>query len=158
MPDWWEREVKGKAGVFLVCQTCGAVYMKKHWYSHAELSKFLKGQKNVKYSICGECALKPISQRGSAGYEGEINLLDLGADKAEILRVVKNVAVRALKRDPEDQILKIEDKKDSLRILTSENQLAISIGKQVAQAFKGGILKIQFSHQDEVARVTWTHK
>lgn len=102
--------------------------------------------------------MKPLSSRGAYLYEGEVNLLNLGADKNEVLRLTKNVAARALKRDPEDQVLKIEDKKDSLRILTSENQLALSIGKQVAQAFKGGVLKIQFSHQEEVARVTWTHK
>jgi hypothetical protein len=157
VPDWWEKEVKGK-GQFLVCQKCGAVYLKKHWYNNSSLAEFLKKQKNIKYSICGECALKPLSTRGAYLYEGEVLLTNLGADKEAILRLAKNVGERAIKRDPEDQILKIEDKNDSLRILTSENQLAISIGKQVAQAFKGGILKIKFSHQEEVVRVTWRHK
>ncbi len=158
VPDWWEREIKAKRGTMFVCQKCGAVYLKKHWYTSPRVSEFLKKQKNIKYSICGECALKPLSSRGAYLYEGEVNLLNLGNDKNEILRLAKNVAARALKRDPEDQVLKIEDKKDSLRILTSENQLAISIGKQVAQAFKGGVLKIQFSHQEEVVRVEWRHK
>jgi hypothetical protein len=159
VPDWWEREVKAKRGTMLVCQKCGAVYLKKHWYTSPTVSEFLKKQKNIKYTVCGECVLKPRSARwGISSYEGEINLLNLGPDKPEILRLVKNVGARAVKRDPEDQILRIEDQKDSVRILTSENQLALSIGKQVAQAFKGGILKIQFSHQEEVARVTWTHK
>ncbi len=158
VPDWWEKEVKGKKNVMLVCKKCGAVYMKKHWYANARLSLFLREQKNIKYAVCNECSLKPLSERGAYLYEGEIKLLNLGNDKNEVLNLVKNVGARAVKRDPEDQILKIEDKGDALRVITSENQLAVSIGKQVASAFKGGVLKIQFSHQEEVARVIWCHK
>jgi hypothetical protein len=45
-----------------------------------------------------------------------------------------------------------------VRVTTTENQLAISLGKQVDSAFKGGTLKIRFSDEDLPVRVFWDEK
>jgi hypothetical protein len=70
--------------------------------------------------------------------------------------LARNVANRAGRRDPEDRIIKIVDAGESVVIYTTENQLAVSIGKQIHSARKGGTLVITWSHQDKPVRVRWT--
>jgi len=159
-PYWWGHEVKaGKA--LKSCPRCGAIYFDKHWHIipnfWVEYKRMLP-KKSVVQELCAEC--KWInSGREDTGWEGELvleNLVD--ADKNEILNLVRNVGARAFKRDPEDQIIKIEDRGKKVIITTTENQLAVSVGKQVARAFKGGELKIIWSDEDAPARVVWTRK
>ena len=78
------------------------------------------------------------------------------ARRLEVVNLVKNIGKRAQLRNPEDQIIKIEDKNDAIRITTTDNQLAVSIGKQVDAAFKGGKLKVVWSREDAPARIRWT--
>ncbi|NQU83803.1 MAG: hypothetical protein HQ536_03770 [Parcubacteria group bacterium] len=153
-PDWWEKETKGRRGVIL-CSECDAVYYDKHWHTNKKYAAVLRGQKGVKAEPCPEC--KNVK---SSSFEGEVALknLPLSEKKTEILNLVRNVGKRATKRDPEDRIIKIEDKGNTVRILTTENQLAVSIGKQLDSAFKGGSLKIKWSEKNALARVIWTQE
>ena len=143
-----------------VCSDCQAVYFDKHWHTNPKMAKVLLASPGVVRVACTECSWK----RGSAGktvnYEGEVLLQNIPDEeiKLQVLRLVRNVGKRALTRDPEDQIIRIEDKVGRIRITTTENQLAVSIGKQIARAFKGGELQIKWSHEDGPARVVWTHK
>src|SRR3989344_328087 len=68
-------------------------------------------------------------------------------EKVAGTQMVRNIRSRASNRDPQDQIIKIEDKGDTIRITTTENQLAVSLAKQVARAHKGGKLDIKFSKE-----------
>lgn len=168
-PDWWEKEIKGKRGL-LLCSNCRAVYYDKHWHTNKKYASILKKQEGVKQEMCPECRfigdlpkggkMEKEVKRGNINFEGEVTLknIPLSEKKIEILNLVRNVGKRAVKRDPEDRIIKIEDKGKTIRILTSENQLAVSIGKQVERAFKGGDLKIKWSEKDALARVIWTNK
>jgi hypothetical protein len=161
-PDWWEREVKGKKPL-RICSRCQAVYFDEHWHT---LPDFLKKYKKM-FSprplikeLCSECKwIKESGAEAKIHWEGEIVLDNLiSEDKGEILNLVRNVGKRAIKRDPEDQIIRIKDEGRRAIITTTENQLAVSIGKQVARAFKGGNLEINWSHEDAPARVKWTRK
>jgi len=103
-------------------------------------------------TLCGECRM--ILEED--GFGGEVRLKNIkAADKIEILREIKNIGERAQRRDPEDQIIKIEDKGKNIRVTTTENQLAVSIGKQIAASRKGGKLQIKLSKEDKPARVVW---
>lgn len=167
-PDWWEKEVKGKSPL-RKCERCGAVYFDEHWHTIPgfwEAYRRLLPKPKVIEELCTECkwvkaghADRKWDWAGKVDYEGEVILDNLiPADKGEILNLVRNVGKRAIKRDPEDQIIRIKDEGKRVIITTTENQLAVSLGKQVARAFKGGNLEIKWSHEDEPVRVKWTRK
>lgn len=159
-PSWWEHEVKGKEPL-RVCSRCAAVYFDEHWHTIPKFEKIYKKmlpKKTVTKELCAEC--KWITGgKNKTGWEGEVVLENLAPEeKSEIISLVRNVGRRAFVRDPEDQIIKIEDMGRKVRVTTTENQLAASIGKQVARAFKGGKLEIKWSDEDAPARVRWTRK
>lgn len=159
-PSWWEHEVKGKKPL-RVCSRCGAVYFDEHWHTIPNFEKIYKKmmpKKSVAKELCVECKWI-VGGKGKTGWEGELVLENLiPDDKKEILNLVRNVGKRAFLRDPEDQVIKIEDMGRKVRVTTTENQLAVSIGKQVARAFKGGKLEIKWSAEDAPARVRWIRK
>lgn len=148
--DIEEKQPKSKEGL-IFCLGCGAVYYDKHWHTNKKYAAILKNQKAIKKELCPEC-----KNAKNENFEGEILLKNLSKEKEEILNLVRNIEKRAKKRDPEDRIIKIEDKGKTVRILTTENQLAVSIGKQIDRAFKGGELKIKWSEKDALVRVIWT--
>lgn len=159
-PSWWEHEIKGKKSL-RVCSRCGAVYFDEHWHTipnFGEIYKKMLPKKSVVRELCAEC--KWIQGgKDQTGWEGELVLENLVPDdKKGILNLIRNVGKRALLRDPEDQIIKIDDRGKKVIITTTENQLAVSIGKQIASAFKGGRLEIIWSDEDAPARVRWTRK
>jgi hypothetical protein len=161
-PDWWEKEIKGKKS-FRICPRCQAVYFDEHWHTLPNfLEKYKKmfSPKPLIKELCSECKwIKESGAEAKTHWEGELVLDNLVSEnKTEILNLVRNVGKRATKRDPEDQIIRIKDEGRRVIVTTTENQLAVSIGKQVARAFKGGNLEIKWSREDEPARVRWTRK
>ncbi|OGN08927.1 MAG: hypothetical protein A3J46_02610 [Candidatus Yanofskybacteria bacterium RIFCSPHIGHO2_02_FULL_41_11] len=74
--------------------------------------------------------------------------------KEDILNTIKNSNKQAQERDPLDRILWMEDKGDEVRIFTSENQLAVRIGKKLKSSFSGSKLEIRHSDED-IVRVYW---
>lgn len=154
--NWWEKEVKGKKEV-RVCTRCHAVYFDKHWHTIPGIFSWMKKRGIAADGLCLECTWVTRGARAAMNYEGEVILegFSLPKEKQEILKLVRNVGARAVLRDPEDQIMGIEDKGGKVVIRTTENQLALSIGKQVANAFKGGELEIKYSHEDAPVRVYW---
>ncbi|OGL73926.1 hypothetical protein A3F28_03445 [Candidatus Uhrbacteria bacterium RIFCSPHIGHO2_12_FULL_57_11] len=153
----WTKEIKALKSV-RACPRCFAVYYDKHWHSwqtSGRAGDFLRG-KTVEHMLCPECTYAVTGHHGDTGWEGEIQLFNLGELKNEVLRLVDNIARRAARMDPEDQIIKIEEKGPCLRIRTTENRLATRIGKKINESYKGGDLKIIFSHEDEPVRVVWT--
>lgn len=167
-PDWWEREIKGGESLRR-CTRCGAVYFDKHWHTIPrfwEVYKKMLPRKKIVDGLCIECkwvksghADRRTDWAGKVDYEGEVILENLiSRDKNEILNLIRNIGKRAIKRDPQDQIIRIKDEGRRVIITTTENQLAVSIGKQVDRAFKGGNLEIKWSHEDAPARVRWTRR
>lgn len=155
-PATEHKKIKGQApGV--ICPECHAVYFSKRWHPARELRGVKTAEKLI-YKLCPEDAL--IAKGGGVmNYEGEFILKNVpNGSVAEIIQEIRNIGKRAASRDPEDKIIKIERTADGLRVLTSENQLAAAIGKQVARAHKGGQLEIKWSKTDAPARVVWTHK
>ncbi len=159
-PYWWQHEVKGKEPL-KICPRCGAVYFDEHWHTIPNFMKIYKKMFSpppLVEELCAEDKWIAAGKDGT-GWEGELILENLvSEDKKEILNLARNVAKRAFLRDPEDQIIKIEDRGGEVRITTTENQLAVSIGKQIADAFKGGKLEIIWSDEDAPARVRWMRK
>lgn len=75
--------------------------------------------------------------------------------RAEVLAVIRNFGARARTRNIESRILDIDARGKDIIIHTTQNQLAVQIAKKVDQAFKGGVLDIQYGHDDLPVRVRW---
>ena len=141
-----------------VCPGCGAVYFDKHWHTCSEPACRLKAANSPKV-LCEECRLTAKDPGGKASEYSGVVVIEGVADPAELAEIKSlalNVAARAAKRDPEDRVIKVLESAGRLEIQVSENQLAVSIGKQVHQARKGGELSITWSKEDKPVRVRWT--
>ena len=160
--EWWDKEAKKGVGMKM-CERCEAVYYEGCWHTAPELPAVLKEKKltSKMLGFCTEC--KWVMEGGAgvgSGFEGEVTLDGIRdkEEKKEILRTVRNFSRKASERDPEDQIIGIDDRGERIVITTSENQMAVGIGKAVDQAFKGGKLSIIWSDDDLPVRVYWKHK
>lgn len=163
--EWWEPHA-AKAKGLMLCDRCDAVYYDGYWHTAPGFAAALREKGGVKgeaaeRTLCLECRWVVEGHAGiERGYEGKVTLDGLAdaEEKAQVLRTVRNFARRATKRDPEDQIVGIEDRGARVVITTSENQMAAGIGKAVDAAFKGGCLEIHWSKDDLPVHVYWKHK
>ena len=148
---------KGRSPV-LICPKCHAVYFDKHWHSNKFLSQAYKWNLRVEYVLCSEDKLIKAGKK-QVDFGGEVLFYKIPKNKMqEIVQQIRNIGKRGRLRDPQDKIIKIEVGARQIRVLTTENQLAVSIGKQIDRAHKGGELKIKWSHKDKPARVVWEYK
>lgn len=132
-----------------VCKTCGIYFAGKRWLHSTEAKRF-KEETPVQFTTCPACRMR---QDGT--FEGELIARQLPSGKKQgMLATIRNMGDRAYARDPLERILRIEDSAEGIRVLTSENQLAVRIGRELKQTFKG-TLRIRWSKDDEVTRVLW---
>lgn len=141
---------------FVICPGCSCVFFDKSWHhSLEEDARHLTDRKNIRFKTCPACRMKK-----DRTFEGEL-VIELSkeklGEKKEILNVIKNSDEQAQAHDPMDRILWIEDGGAKIRILISENQLAVRIGKKLESAFKGGVLEIKHSHGEDVIRAFWKY-
>lgn len=161
--DWWQKKAKKEKGV-LLCDRCEAVYYDGFWHTDPHASAALKEAKPrtaAKPAFCPECRYVVNGEgKANADFEGQLTLDGLhdAEEKDEILRTVRNLARKSEKTDPEDQIIAIDDKGERVVIATSDNQLALRLGKKVDESFKGGTLRVSWSDDDKPARIYWKHK
>ncbi len=141
---------------FIICPDCESVFFDKAWHHSLEEDvKHLTDKKNIKFKICPVCRMEKDKT-----FEGELVITlskEKLAEKNEIINVVKNSDKQAQAHDPMDKILWIEYKGSEIRVLTSENQLAVRIGKKLESAFKGSALEIKHSHEEDLIRVFWKY-
>jgi hypothetical protein len=143
---------------FIVCPECEAVYYHKSWHHGMEgavkdqMPEEFADKHGIKFRTCPACQMKKDKV-----YEGEviIRVGKSGGVKSDILNAVKNSDKQAQDRDPMDRVLWIDDRGSEVRVYTSENQLAVKIGKKINSAFKGGKLNIKYSGKEDTARVVW---
>lgn len=137
----------GKQGI-LMCSDCNAVYFEKSWHHELEEYKHIDPDKNIKFVRC------PADEMKRKGlFEGQVTIenIPVGKEK-EIINQIRNIGNRAFERDVLDRILDLHYLGNKIDVKTSENQLALSIGKEVVRAHKNSDVKIEFSEED-VARV-----
>ena len=140
----------GKVNI-VSCRDCDAVYFYKSWHHRSGKYRKISEDKPIKFAVCPACQMIRDKM-----FEGQIILKNAPADKkGEVLKLVKNVGKRAFERDPMDRIISVKEQGEKIEILTTENQLAVSIAKQIKRAFKGetGKLEIIWSHQESVVRI-----
>lgn len=141
--------ISGKLDI-IICPDCQSVYYEKSWHHSLKDYSQLSEDKNVDFEACPACRMEKDKQ-----FEGLVVFKNVPANiKEDLLRTIHNIEGRAFSRDPLDRILRIGEDENDIKVYTSENQLAISIGKQVSRAFKG-VFKdsdIKFSHEEDTVR------
>lgn len=144
-----EESEFGKAGnEFIICRECNSVFFDKAWHHRLEEEKdsHLKSSKKIKFELCPACEMARDNL-----FEGEIIIkLKEGSEKfkTDILNTINNSDKQAMERDPMDRILRIEEKTDGIHVFTSENQLAVKMGKKLRTSFNGGKMEIQHTGED----------
>ena len=138
---------------FVVCMDCGSCYFDKSWH-HAldeEKTAHFKQDKMMKFDLCPACKMGKEKK-----YEGEV-VVRLKVEntklKVEIMNMIKNSDDQAREKDPMDRVLWTQEKPDGLHVFTSENQLAVKIGKKLHSSLGKGELKIVHSKGEDVIRV-----
>lgn len=153
------RDVGAMSGLYR-CTNCRAIYHDKHWHSATLLLVPDSPLARAEFAdaLCEECTLEKNRASRAIPHSGEV-VIDgtfTPAEHYDLLNLVRNVGHRAMDRDPEDRIIRIDEQDGRIHIYTSENQLAVSIGKQVDRSHKGGELEITWSKTDKPVRVVWT--
>lgn len=151
----WPKSKKEEAefgpgrGDIIFCREDDAVYYNKSWHHNLDEYKHLRDDKNVRFALC------PAHQMIKSGlFEGEVILENVPrGTHEEILHLIKNIGERAYERDVMDRIIAIEDKRQTMRVTTTENQLAISIGREIRRAHKKAQVEIKLSREESTARV-----
>jgi len=133
----------------IMCPACNAVYFEKSWHHYIEEYKHLNSEKDIKFELC------PADEMKKKGlFEGQVTIENVPRGKGkDIINQVQNIGQRAYDRDVLDRILDFHYLGDKIEIKTSENQLAISIGKEISDAHKGSDVEVKFSKEEDVTRV-----
>ncbi|OHA48851.1 MAG: hypothetical protein A2806_04105 [Candidatus Terrybacteria bacterium RIFCSPHIGHO2_01_FULL_48_17] len=155
-PRKTEQEFGPGRHEYFVCSDCGAVYFKKSWH-HSFRGSNVRGGKHVHFTKCPACAM--IANKK---FEGEV-FIDTsnlsGKMRQELIQHLRHVGERAYARDPMHRIIKLQvqgSKGSIVRVTTTENQLAIRIGREVEKLLKGkGRKRVEFSKEEDVVRVFW---
>ena len=145
---------------YAICPDCNSVYFDKAWHHMLEEdAKHLKDAgikfKKLRFKVCPACQMKKDKT-----FEGEL-VIDLSGiaphNGEEIMKIIENSDKQARDKDPMDRILWIEKEAKEIRIFTSENQLAVRMGKKLKSAIKNSTLKIAHSHEEDAMRVFWKY-
>lgn len=131
------------------CEDCDAVYYNKSWHHKLRDYKYINEDKRVNFAVC------PVCQMIREGkFEGKVTFQNVPKDyKKEIINNIRNTGERAYKRDPLDRIISVKDEGRIIEVLTTENQLAVNIARQVKRAFKKFDVDISWSKDESVVRV-----
>lgn len=130
-----------KGGV--VCKECQHIYYKKSWMHPSSLKVWKHGMP-WRRSICPACSMKMENL-----YEGEIIIFRVPSElQKSLLNLIHAFGTRAALRDSQHRLLEVNNKYDTFRVTTTENQLAVKLAKKIAEVFRGLIL-IRISHSKE---------
>lgn len=157
---------------YLICPKCYCVYFDKSWHhSLDEDIKRLKDTKRIQFQVCPACQMIKGKK-----YEGEIILENIPGELKEDIKILaKNFGERAFGKDPMDRIISIEERRvgrvgarrkrgassrkefkglRDVRILATENQLAVRLAKKINEVYGGKLSReISHSHTEDTVRV-----
>jgi hypothetical protein len=135
----------------LVDDEADLIYQEKHWQPLNELRPDLVDSFKEHTS--------PLSKM----LEGEVceGVLHITGDffpthKQEIINAIRHSDTMARERDSMNRVMKIVRlNENDIAVFTTKNQLAVTIGRKLDSAFKGGKLDISWSKGDKEVEVRW---
>jgi hypothetical protein len=130
------------------CTGCGAFYHRRRWALTAPTD--FNPAVHVHAVYCPACE-KMKDGRAS----GELHLAGLdGAEKAEVLRILRNEEAHARDKNPLERIMRLEQARGDWKIETTTEKLAQRLGRAVKKA-RGGKVLYKWSHNNKFVRVYW---
>lgn len=136
----------------LVCTECGATYVKRRWVAAETPHAAPIGGTPTTRVVCPTCR-----QRQSGLPCGFVHLDGpfVSAHLDEIERLLRNESDRAAEDNPTARIMTWDRAQPGvLELTTTTPHLAQRLGHALEKAFSG-VVHYDFSHENEVARVTW---
>lgn len=117
---------------FTVCPEGGEVYSRKHWYHSFDTIGGITEKKKIAFRLCPFHLMVKNKQ-----YEGELIIEGIPVKyRRELIRLIEKSGERGYRADPMDRIIKMEAKKETIRVELSENQLAQKIANKIRDRFK----------------------
>lgn len=127
------------------------IYQEKHWRPLSELRPDLVDSFHEHPS--------PLTRMLEAEVcEGVLHITGnfFPEHKEEILSAIRHSDQMARERNTMNRVMKIVRLRDQdIAVFTTKNQLAVTIGKKLDSAFKGGDLEIKWSKGDKEVEVVW---
>lgn len=137
---------------FVICGDCNAVYYQKSWHHGFADYKRLNENKQVSFTICPACQMIRDGK-----FEGKVVIENVPEEYMDdILRNIKNIGEKEHERDPMDRIIGIKNLETRIEVLTTENQLARNIARQIERAYKGVKSEIIWSKEESTAKIIVT--
>lgn len=128
------------------------IYQEKHWKPLSELRPDLVDSFKEGTSPLTQM-LKDHTCEGVLHIKGSF----FEAHMQEIMGSIRHSDDMARERDPMNRVVNIVRLDDmDIGIFTSKNQLAVTLGKKLDSAYKGGDLNITWSKGDREVEVVWT--
>lgn len=135
---------------YLVCPLCSAVYGDKSWRANFAAVRGVREDKRIVFMRCPACEM---IREGK--FEGEVIMQGVPAKRAEeVLNRIRNVGERAYQRDPMDRIISLSRRGSRIVVTTTENQLALRIGRAIKKLLRGD-LDIHWSDDEDIVRIRW---
>ncbi len=126
-----------------VCERCNNVLFKKEWHHSGDklLEQLRIAEKGVSFTLCPACRMVTDNL-----FEGEVLIENIPEKyESELLRLIAAYGRRAVGIDPQHRIIRTDRTKKGLRVITTENQLAVRLGKKIRDVFKKVKLHIAYS-------------
>ena len=137
-----------------VCETCGAVFIKKHWVVPGTLrARAVARTGAVMRTTCDACRMV-----ADGTYRGELRITGpfFVEHRDEVEHLLKNEVARGLADNPLARIVRwMPGRPDELTVTTTTENLVQRLGRSLKKAFHGTV-HYEFSHENKFAHVTWT--
>lgn len=142
----------GRRG-FVVCPSCAAVHTGKRWVASFVNVRNATSDKTVRFRRCPACEMI-----FSKKFEGQVVLTHVPLVRmADVLARIAHMDKVARRQDPMDRIIHVRRSGHRVEVTTTENQLAVRIGKAVKSLLKGK-LTIRWSKEEDIVRLLWIPK
>lgn len=146
----------GKSGL-LMCERCKAVYFKKYWHRNLEALNNKEAESlsvhdtSVKFTLCPACTMMKDGR-----YEGRVTVVGIpAAHRDELKKLIENFGARAYERDAMHRVIDVKDSGADVIATTTENQLAVKLGKKINETFRGAKVAAKYAGDtSDVAEVT----
>lgn len=123
------------------CPDCGNIFHDKKW-NHAENVINTKKEKKInKRKVCPACRMVRSKQ-----YEGEIIISGFPESmRQEVINLIKGFGEREEEMDSQNRIVSFSTTRGGYRVTTTDDQMAVRIGKKIRHAFNTVILDISYA-------------
>lgn len=130
------------------CAGCGALYHRRRWTLTTPTG--FDPSTPTRSLYCPAC--RKIKDRRASG---ELHVTGIGgADRADMLRILRNEEARARDKNPLEKIMRVEAANGNWKVQTTTEKLAQRLGRALKKA-RGGKVAYHWSHNNKFVRVTW---